>query len=335
MKKTFSLIMLCTLLSTGCSKDKTPPSIELLQKDVIATDSNYDPTENVLSVEDDVDGILKYAKGKGNVAGTYTMERRNANDYGYTAVVTATDKAGNTATKKFSVVYDDLIEDVIKSSNLNPEKSDGTESSKPNSIEPSDEVKKITVENTTNHDRGSPEESNNQVPAPVEQKKIKLAAPYGITASTDAKGWTIQWSAVDNADYYEIRLDGSQPQRANTNSYIYDTSQITSAGNHTITIKAYSVNSTYTESEEGSGVVQYEPQLKTIPVMYIQGESTYVDSGNPTVDVYVGMDYTYQDLDSMAGGFAAASQRTLNDPTGTVHIYDTTTSIQIYLNEQY
>lgn len=165
-------------------------------------------------------------------------------------------------------------------------------------------------------------------------KKVQLTTPTGITASTDAKGWTIQWGAVDHADYYEISLDGAQPQRANTNSYIYDTSQIISVGNHTITIKAFSVNSTYTESEEGSGVVQYEPQLKTIPVMYIQGESTYVDSGNPTVDVYVGMDYTYQDLDSMAGGFAAASQRTLQDPTGTVHIYDTTTSIQIYLNEQ-
>lgn len=165
-------------------------------------------------------------------------------------------------------------------------------------------------------------------------KKVQLTTPTGITASTDAKGWTIQWGAVDHADYYEISLDGSQPQRANTNSYIYDTSQIISVGNHTITIKAFSVNSTYTESEEGSGVVQYEPQLKTIPVMYIQGESTYVDSGNTTVDVYVGMDYTYQDLDSMAGGFAAASQRTLQDPTGTVHIYDTTTSIQIYLNEQ-
>ena len=165
-------------------------------------------------------------------------------------------------------------------------------------------------------------------------KKVQLTTPTGITASTDAKGWTIQWGAVDHADYYEISLDGSQPQRANTNSYIYDTSQIISVGKNTITIKAFSVNSTYTESEEGSGVVQYEPQLKTIPVMYIQGESTYVDSGNPTVDVYVGMDYTYQDLDSMAGGFAAASQRTLQDPTGTVHIYDTTTSIQIYLNEQ-
>ena len=165
-------------------------------------------------------------------------------------------------------------------------------------------------------------------------KKVQLTTPTGITASTDAKGWTIQWGAVDHADYYEISLDGSQPQRANTNSYIYDTSQIISVGKHTITIKAFSVNSTYTESEEGSGVVQYEPQLKTIPVMYIQGESTYVDSGNPTVDVYVGMDYTYQDLDSMAGGFAAASQRTLQDPTGTVHIYDTTTSVQIYLNEQ-
>ena len=69
-------------------------------------------------------------------------------------------------------------------------------------------------------------------------KKVQLTTPTGITASTDAKGWTIQWGAVDHADYYEISLDGSQPQRANTNSYIYDTSQIISVGNHTITIKA-------------------------------------------------------------------------------------------------
>lgn len=169
-------------------------------------------------------------------------------------------------------------------------------------------------------------------------KKVQLTTPTGITASTDAKGWTIQWGAVDHADYYEISLDGAQPQRANTNSYIYDTSQIISVGNHTITIKAFSVNSTYTESEEGSGVVQYEPQLKTVTVIYTQNIPDELNRqqfvGESTAKVYVGMDYTYQDLDSMAGGFAAASQRTLQDPTGTVHINDTTTSIQIYLNEQ-
>lgn len=169
-------------------------------------------------------------------------------------------------------------------------------------------------------------------------KKVQLTTPTGITASTDAKGWTIQWGAVDHADYYEISLDGSQPQRANTNSYIYDTSQIISVGNHTITIKAFSVNSTYTESEEGSGVVQYEPQLKTVTVIYTQNIPDELNRqqfvGESTAKVYVGMDYTYQDLDSMAGGFAAASQRTLQDPTGTVHINDTTNSIQIYLNEQ-
>lgn len=166
-----------------------------------------------------------------------------------------------------------------------------------------------------------------------EAKKVQLATPSGITASTGANGWTIQWGEVDHADYYEISLDGSDPQRANTNSYVFDSSQIISVGNHNISIKAYSVNSTYTESEEGTGVVQYEPQEKTIPVMYIQGESTYVEAGNPTVDVYVGMDYTYRDLDAKAGGFAAAAQKTLKDPDGTVHIYDSTTSIQIYLND--
>ena len=181
-------------------------------------------------------------------------------------------------------------------------------------------------------------ESSTTMTYTYEAKKVQLTTPGGITASTDAKGWTIQWAAVDHADYYEISLDGSQPQRANTNSYVYDSTQIISIGNHTITIKAFSVNSTYTESEEGSGVVQYEPQLKTVTVIYTQNipdepnRQQFV--GESTAKVYVGMDYTYQDLDSMAGGFAAASQKTLKDPTGTVHIDDSTSSIQIYLNEQ-
>lgn len=166
-----------------------------------------------------------------------------------------------------------------------------------------------------------------------EAKKVQLTTPSGITASTGANGWTIQWSEVDHADYYEISLDGGDPMRANINSYVFDSSQIISMGDHTITIKAYSVNSTYTESEEGTGVVQYVPQEKNVAVMYIQGENTYVESGNLSVDVYVGMDYTYRDLDAKAGGFAAAAGKTLKDPDGTVHIYDSTSSIQIYLND--
>ena len=166
-----------------------------------------------------------------------------------------------------------------------------------------------------------------------EAKKVQLTTPSGITASTGANGWTIQWSEVDHADYYEISLDGGEPMRANINQYIFDSSQIITMGDHNISIKAYSVNSTYTESEEGTGVVQYVPQEKSVPVMYIQGENTYVESGNLSVNVYVGMDYTYRDLDAKAGGFAAAAGKTLKDPDGTVHIYDSTNSIQIYLND--
>lgn len=176
-------------------------------------------------------------------------------------------------------------------------------------------------------------ESSATISYTYEAKKVQLTTPSGITASTGANGWTIQWSEVDHADYYEISLDGGEPMRANINSYVFDSSQIITMGDHTITIKAYSVNSTYTESEEGTGVVQYVPQEKNVAVMYIQGENTYVESGNLSVDVYVGMDYTYRDLDAKAGGFAAAAGKTLKDPDGTVHIYDSTSSIQIYLND--
>ena len=149
-----------------------------MQKDVIATDSNYDPTENVLSVEDDVDGILKYTEGKGNVAGKYTIERRNANDHGYTAVVNATDKAGNTATKKFSVVYDDLIDDVIKGSTLNPTDTDGIENSNHNSVAPSNEADSTIKESTANYNSGPSQETSNQAPALIEEKKKQLDTPY-------------------------------------------------------------------------------------------------------------------------------------------------------------
>ena len=333
MKKILSAMLSGLLfLSTGCSKDKLPPTIELLQKEAIVKDSNYDPTENILSVKDDVDGKLEYDKGNGEVKGKYTIERRNINDYGYTAVVNATDNAGNTSTAKFSVEYDDFINDVTKNQDENSPKEISNESDEPSETIESTE-QGIQQSGTVSVQPVTPEQPSSQ-PAPVEEKKKQLDTPGGITASTDAKGWTIQWVAVDQADYYEISLDGSLPQRANTNYYIYDSSQIISVGNHTLTIKAFSVNSTYTESEEGSGLVQYEPLLKTIPVMYILGENQFVECGNPIVEVYVGMDYTYQELDSMAGGFAAAAQKTLKNPTGTVHIYDSTTFIQIYLNEQ-
>ena len=335
MKKTFSLILLCALLSTGCNTDKTPPTIELLQKDVIATDSNYDPTENVLSVEDDVDGILKYTEGKGNVAGKYTIERRNANDHGYTAVVNATDKAGNTATKKFSVVYDDLIDDVIKGSTLNPTDTDGIENSNHNSVAPSNEADSTIKESTANYNSGPSQETSNQAPALIEEKKKQLDTPYLRSDISDGL-LHVSWPAVDNADYYLVSLDGGTPKEIKITDTSYEADELGGRGpsNHTITVQACKYyHSEFVNSEVASISIHFEPQLKTVSVMYIQGGSTYVDSGNPTVDVYVGTDYTYQELDTMAGGFAAASQRTLQDPTGTIHIYYTTSSIQIFLNE--
>ena len=337
MKKLFAMmIMLCALFSTGCSADKTAPTINLVQKSVVVPDSKYDPPENILSVEDDVDGNLKYSKEKDNVAGKYTIERRNVCDYGYTAVVTATDKAGNTATKKFSVAYDDLIDDVIKKSNLNPTDTDGTENSNHNSVAHSNEENSTIKESTANYNSGTSEETSDKTPALLEEKKKQLDTPY-VRSEVFQGVLYVSWPAVDNADYYLVSLDGGTPKEIKITSSSYEADELggRESSNHTITVQACKYyHSEFVNSEAVSINIQFEPQLKTVSVMYFQGESTYVDSGNPTVDVYVGMDYTYQELDSMAGGFAVTSQRTLNNPTGIVHIYDTTTSVQIYLNEQ-
>lgn len=325
MKKPFSMIILtCILLSTGCSVDKTPPTIELLQKDVIATDTNYDPTENVLTVEDDVDGDLKYSKSKGNIAGKYTIERRNISDYGYTAVVSATDKAGNTTEKKFSVIYANFVDKMEEGLNLN--------SPEPESA---DDGKDVIKEQPTNYDVGSPEERNNPPSSQLKENVKQLDTPYARSEISDGLLY-VSWPAVDNADYYLVSLDGCAPKEIKVTSYSYEAAELggREPSNHTITVQACKYyHSEFVNSEVTSISIQFEPQLKTIPVMYLLGESTYIDSGNHTVDAYVGTDYTYQELDTMAGGFAATSQRTLQDPTGTVHIYHTTSSIQIHLNE--
>ena len=325
MKKPFSMIILtCILLSTGCSVDKTPPTIELLQKDVIATDTNYDPTENVLTVEDDVDGDLKYSKSKGNIAGKYTIERRNISDYGYTAVVSATDKAGNNTEKKFSVIYANFVDKMEEGLNLN--------SPEPESA---DDGKDVIKEQPTNYDVGSPEERNNPPSSQLKENVKQLDTPYARSEISDGLLY-VSWPAVDNADYYLVSLDGGAPKEIKVTSYSYEAAELggREPSNHTITVQACKYyHSEFVDSEVASISVQFEPQLKTISVMYFLGEYTYIDSGNHTVDVYVGTDYTYHELDTMAGGFAAASQRTLQDPAGTVHIYNTTLSIQIYLNE--
>lgn len=174
------------------------------------------------------------------------------------------------------------------------------------------------------------EESSASITYTFTAKTVQLGTPSGITAKTTNNGWEINWTPVDHADYYMITLDGNPLQDQITSaSYTFDSSNTITVGNHTITVKAYSNNTTYTESEAGSGTVQYQPATKKVSITYVKGDSEF--SGTSEANVAIGLDYSFADLDRLAGGYAGQQGYTLSDPTGKTHIDDSTTSVVIYV----
>lgn len=128
-------------------------------------------------------------------------------------------------------------------------------------------------------------------------KTTQLSTPSGITASSDDNGdWTIQWSAVDHADSYVVSIGGGSEFTVNTNSYT--ATAMGDEGSYTVTIKACSSNSAYSESETASSTLQYTMNRYTVVLTYnLDGQT----SGNTSITMSAGT-YTYRDLDSAAGG---------------------------------
>ncbi len=179
-----------------------------------------------------------------------------------------------------------------------------------------------TVTVTAKSDDENVKESSGTYTFTYTAKTVQLSTPSGITATTTDNGWLIDWTAVEHATSYKISIDGGEEFEVTTNSYT-DTGMETE-GNHSVSIKACSSDTTYTESEAGTANLQYTALSVRISLMYLEG-SQY--KGDTTVMVKVGLDYTYATLDQMASGYAASQNLTVNE--GSVHIYSSTSSVNI------
>lgn len=86
-------------------KDTTKPYILIRRDDVYTTiGTAYDPSSNIITIEDDVDGALPYSEKEGN--GVYTITHQiDINKEGtYDVKITAKDKAGNVEYDDFNVI---------------------------------------------------------------------------------------------------------------------------------------------------------------------------------------------------------------------------------------
>lgn len=179
-----------------------------------------------------------------------------------------------------------------------------------------------TITVTAKSDSDDVEDSSASMTFTYQAKSVQLSAPTGITSSTTDEGWTIQWTAVEHADSYKVSIDGGQEFEVNGTSYT-DTG-IDTEGNHTVTVKACSTNPTYTESEAGTATLQYVTQTMNVNLYYLNGQQYLY---NTTVQVKVGLSYSWADLDKLAGGYASSQGWTVND--GSEHIYSSTSTINI------
>lgn len=180
-----------------------------------------------------------------------------------------------------------------------------------------------TVTVTAKSDDENVKESSASYTFTYTAKTVQLSTPSGITSSTTDDGWKIEWTAVEHATSYKVSIDGGQEFEVDTNSYT-DTGMETE-GNHTVSIKACSTDTTYTESEAGTANLQYTTQSVRVNLVYLDSYNTW--KGDTTVMAKVGLNYTWKDLDALAGNYAASQGWTLNE--GSAHIYSSTSSINI------
>ncbi len=180
-----------------------------------------------------------------------------------------------------------------------------------------------TVTVTAKSDDENVKESSASYTFTYTAKTVQLSTPSGITATTTDAGWLIDWTAVEHATSYKVSIDGGQEFEVDTNSYT-DTGMETE-GNHTVSIKACSTDTTYTESEAGTANLQYTTQSVRVNLVYLDSYNTW--KGDTTVMAKVGLNYTWKDLDALAGNYAASQGWTLNE--GSAHIYSSTSSINI------
>ena len=95
-------------------------------------------------------------------------------------------------------------------------------------------------------------------------------------------------------------------------------------GTHAVSVKACSSDSTYTESEAGTANLQYVTKTINVALYYLNGQQYLY---NTSVSVKVGLTYSWEDLDRLAGSYAASQGWTVN--SGSEHVYSSTNTINI------
>ena len=153
---------------TVTNTDEVAPVIKLNKDTVEITEGDtYDPSGNIKSVKDDFDGNITKADKKPDEAGTayYLIDssKLDTSKAGkYKVKVTAADKAGNEATKEFTVKVKAKKEDSSSSSNNNSSNSSST-SGKNNSTSGSKNNTGSSSKNngTSNSNKGNTSSGNN------------------------------------------------------------------------------------------------------------------------------------------------------------------------------
>ena len=89
----------------------------------------------------------------------------------------------------------------------------------------------------------------------------------------------------------------------------YTDTGIDTDGSHAISVKACSTDPTYTESEAGTANLRYETKTINVDLYYLNDRQFLYKT---SISVKVGLTYSWEDLDRLAGSYAASQGWTVN-----------------------
>ncbi len=322
-------------LVVGLKKDGTV-NISYSDEEVVNKVTSWKNIKYIAANGTTVVGIDSYGKMHGAGDNTYSQYVDTTSDDSKSDTVDQLDEVKNiqvNATTANVVIKWDTVENASYydvSISTSPETSTKTSSNStsiPSSSLTDGESYTVTV--TAKSDDENVKESSASYTFTYTAKTVQLSTPSGITAKTEDDGsWTIQWTAVEHATSYELTIDGvAVAEPVSSNSYT-DTG-MEQEGNHTVTVKACSTDTMYTESEVATANLQYTTQTVRVNLVYLDSSNTW--KGDTTVMAKVGMNYTWAGLDELAGNYAASQGWTINE--GSAHIYSSTSSINITITD--
>ncbi len=135
-------------------------------------------------------------------------------------------------------------------------------------------------------------------------KTVQLGTPGDITSHQSSDGWSINWSAVDHADYYTISFNGGAEMQVNSTTYSVSSDDL-NPGTYTVAVKAYSATPTYTESEAGTAQVNLTYADKAYTVLFKDSSGNVVFTAS-NVQLTPGQSYSAGAISQKSGGSSTA-----------------------------